>query len=95
MTEQEQPAATPPPRWDLMFAIFGRQEARYMLRAYKRWGCGHCPNTCTQWRYQWLVNGHWRAQWYPKSQEHRTIWIMPHMKGPEDKPVKPATERVF
>lgn len=47
MSAQEQASPQPPSTWDLMFVLYGRQEARYMLRAYKRWGCGHCPNTTT------------------------------------------------
>lgn len=39
------------------------------------------------WTHRWLVSGHWRQQWYPGSQEHRPIWISPHIKGPEDKPL--------
>lgn len=44
---------------------------------------------------QWLVRGHWRKQYYPSSGEHRPLWIEPHIKGPEDKPLKPPTETVY
>mgnify|MGYP007022640058 CR=1 FL=1 len=27
------------------------------------------------------VRGHWRNHWYPKKQEHRTMWIEGHAKG--------------
>jgi hypothetical protein len=40
------------------------------------------------WSCQWLVGSHWRDQWYPSEHVHRPKWIMPYMKGPEDKPVK-------
>lgn len=43
----------------------------------------HIEYTC-----QWLVRGHWRQQYYPVSNEHRPIWILPHIKGPADKPLK-------
>jgi hypothetical protein len=31
-------------------------------------------------RAHW-VRGHWRNHWYPTTEEHKTIWIMPHVKG--------------
>ena len=40
---------------------------------------------------QWWVSGHIRAQWYPSVKAHKLIWIAPHVKGPEDKPVKEKT----
>ncbi len=39
-----------------------------------------------EWSRRWLVRGHWRNQWYPSEQVHRTIWISPYVKGPEDRP---------
>lgn len=36
----------------------------------------------------WVVRGHWRNQWYPASGIHKAIWIDPHVKGPDDKPLK-------
>ena len=41
------------------------------------------------WKCRWLVAGHHRAQWYPSTQSHKVIWIAPHVKGPEDMPLKP------
>ena len=46
------------------------------------------------WKWQWVVRGHWRNQWYPSIKQHRQIWIMPFMKGPEDAPIKPV-KRAF
>lgn len=46
-----------------------------------------------EWSCQWLVRGHWRQQFFPASGAHRPIWIMPHVKGPADKPLR-VTERV-
>jgi len=40
---------------------------------------------------RWWVSGHIRAQWYPSLKAHKLIWIAPHIKGPEDKPVKKKT----
>lgn len=39
------------------------------------------------WRHRWVVRGHWRQQWYPSIQDHRPVWIAPHLKGPEDAPL--------
>ena len=46
------------------------------------------------WKWQWVVRGHWRNQYYPSIKEYRQIWIMPFMKGPEDAPIKPV-KRAF
>lgn len=48
-----------------------------------------------EWHCQWLVRGHWRQQWYPKAQLHQPRWIMPHVKGPEDKPFRGPRSTVF
>lgn len=40
-----------------------------------------------QWSHRWLVQGHWRNQFYPSEQVHRQIWIAPFVKGPDDKPL--------
>lgn len=39
------------------------------------------------WKHQWWVSGHFRAQWYPSQQAHKIIAIAPHLKGPADAPV--------
>ena len=45
-----------------------------------------------QWRV--VVRGHWRRQYYPtlgpveSDESHRLIWINPHIKGPEDAPIR-------
>jgi len=40
------------------------------------------------WQHQWLVRGHWRMQpWGPKRERVRPVWITPHVKGPEGKPL--------
>lgn len=40
-----------------------------------------------EWTHRWVVSGHWRNQWYPSTQSHSLIWIDPHVKGPEEKPI--------
>ncbi len=48
-----------------------------------------------EWSCQWVVSGHWREQFYPSTKEHRPLWILPYIKGPEDKPLKVSAQRVF
>jgi hypothetical protein len=40
-----------------------------------------------EWKHQWWVNGHYRAQWYPTEEAHKVIWIAPFLKGPPDAPL--------
>lgn len=44
-----------------------------------------------EWSHRWLVGatdgGFWRNQWLPSTQAHRLQWIMPYVKGPDDKPL--------
>lgn len=40
-----------------------------------------------EWSHRWLVRGHWRNQWYPSENRHKPVWIMPFVKGPDDKPL--------
>ena len=47
------------------------------------------------WSCRWLVRGHWRAQFFPASGEHRPIWIAPYVKGPDGKPFRQPRETIF
>jgi hypothetical protein len=53
-----------------------------------------------EYKWQWVVRGHWRNQYYGTLGEvgdpnaYRQIWISPYMKGPEDAPIKPV-KRAF
>jgi hypothetical protein len=40
-----------------------------------------------EWSHRWLVDSHWRWQWYPSRNRHEQILISPYIKGPEDKPL--------
>ena len=40
-----------------------------------------------EWSHRWVVTGHWRRQWYPSLDEHRLRYILPYVKGPDDKPI--------
>lgn len=41
-----------------------------------------------EWKSRWTVRMHARRQWYPKLGRHKTIFVGPYVKGPEDKPIK-------
>lgn len=41
-----------------------------------------------EWSCRWVVQGHWRNQWYPSLQLHRQKWIDDYIKGPEDAPLR-------
>lgn len=47
-----------------------------------------------EWSCRWIVNGHWRNQPYANG-EHKLIYILPYVKGPEDKPLKVPTHTVY
>lgn len=48
-----------------------------------------------EWSCRWIVEGHWREQYYPSTGEHRPLFILPYVKGPEDRPLKPPRAKVF
>lgn len=58
------------------------------LRA--RENTSHATGTGTKREYShsWMVRGHWRNQWYASLGIHKAKWIAPHVKGPDDKPLK-------
>jgi hypothetical protein len=45
------------------------------------------------WSCRWIVGGHWRNQPYKDST--KLIYIMPYVKGPEDKPLRVPTHTVY
>jgi hypothetical protein len=45
------------------------------------------------WSCRWIVNGHWRNQ--PYKGDRKLIYIMPFVKGPEDKPLRVPTHTVY
>lgn len=47
------------------------------------------------WSCRWLVRGHWRRQWFPLAEANRPIWVGPHVKGPDGKPLKAPRATVF
>lgn len=48
-----------------------------------------------EWSCRWIVRGHWRQQFYSSIGEYKPIYILPHVKGPDDKPLRAPAERVF
>lgn len=47
-----------------------------------------------EYSHRWLVQGHWRNQWYPSEQRHVPKFIATYVKGPEDKPLV-IKDRIF
>lgn len=47
-----------------------------------------------EWSHRWVVQMHKRRQWYPSKQHHKVIFVGPFVKGPEGKPLKPASTGV-
>lgn len=47
-----------------------------------------------EWSRRWVVRGHWRKQWYPKTKTYAYKYIYEYVKGPEDKPLVTG-RRVF
>lgn len=45
------------------------------------------------WSCRWVVSGHWRQQ--PYKAGRRLRYILPYVKGPEDKPLKTPTTTVY
>ncbi len=47
------------------------------------------------WQWQWEVVGHWRNQFYPSTNEHKPVFIEAYIKGPDSKPLKPTSHKIF
>jgi hypothetical protein len=65
----------------------------YLRRPTGKTTPGETEATKRNWKHQWWVAGHYRAQWYPSEKAHRVIWIAPYPKGPTDKPM--LIEKVY
>ncbi len=62
-----------------------------MVRRHPQAGKDGDELVVTDWQHRWWVSGHIRAQWYPSLGSHKLIFIAPHLKGPEDKPLLEKT----
>lgn len=47
-----------------------------------------------EWAYRWWVTGHWRTLHRGLDNERKT-WVRPHVKGPDDRPMRPNRQRVI
>lgn len=65
------------------------------LRAYESSRSPASERREVEWSHRWIVSGHWRKQYHPSTGENVPTWINPHIKGPEDKPLKVDGPRVF
>lgn len=66
-----------------------------VLRKALRAGRHDPANIEVDWQCRWFVKGHWRQQYYPSTNSNSPIWIIPYIKGPEDKPLKQPDEQIF
>lgn len=48
-----------------------------------------------EYHHTWMVQGHYREQWYARSKSNKIIYIEPYMKGPEGKPFLPPKKTIF
>lgn len=102
VTRQEEPIERPSRRRAERLKIRPRVTTVLLRRAKHPDSGDHAD---VAWQFSWLVRGHWRWQacgpHHPLAQEvtqgryRARIWISPHIKGPEDKPLKPTSEKVF
>ncbi len=60
----------------------------HLRRATREQGAPADEGDARDYACRWMVRGHWRQQWYPSRGVHRPIWINPHLKGPDDKPLR-------
>jgi hypothetical protein len=53
-------------------------------------------SVAVDWACRWVVRGHWRQQACGEGRgQRRPIWVLPHVKGPPEKPLKPPRATVF
>jgi len=56
------------------------------LRRHTTKGEHDGENGGREYTHRWMVEGHWRNQWYPSMKKHRQKYIASYVKGPDDKP---------
>ncbi len=57
------------------------------LRRRRPTGSGETGTGNVDWSHRWLVDAHWRQQWYPSLGCHKPVLIAPYIKGPEGLPL--------
>jgi hypothetical protein len=77
--------------WHLKDAVV----RRIILRPIDRANYGRSDSETSTWSCQWIVRSHWRNQYYSREKSHRPIWVLAHVKGPPDKPLKTQRAVVF
>ena len=65
------------------------------LRSIEYRDASSMPIGLVDWNCRWLVRGHWRQQWHQTTQTHHPKWILPYVKGPDDKPFKEPRATVY
>ena len=45
--------------------------------------------------FRWIVNGHWRNQYYSSINKHKPIWISAFIKGTDGKPLKQKGVNIY
>lgn len=66
------------------------------LRRAERSSCGDVnEGGDVEWSCRWVVNGHWRNQYHPSDGRHELKYILPYVKGPDDKPLKVPKHTVY
>ncbi|MBE3206715.1 hypothetical protein IHE48_38500 [Frankia sp. CH37] len=60
----------------------------HLRRATRNQGAPDGESAARAYTCRWMVRGHWRQQWYPTRGVHRPLWINPHLKGPDGKPLR-------
>lgn len=65
------------------------------LRRREHSGSEHHEGEGRDYSCQWIVSGHWRNQYYASTKTHKPVWILPYVKGPEDKPLKKPRLTVY
>lgn len=63
-------------------------DIRVVRLRHSQHGSAGTAGSGKEYSCRWKVSGHWRNQWYPTVEDHRPIWIMDHIKGPDDKPFR-------
>lgn len=53
------------------------------------------PGEPVEWSCRWVVSGHWRNQYHPSDGKHELQYILPYVKGPEDKPLRIPSHTVY
>jgi hypothetical protein len=66
-----------------------------VIRLRKERGEHQESGGAANYSHRFIVDGHWRNQWYPSGQVHRQIWISPYVKGPDELPLVIAPNRAY